>query len=107
MSHINYTKIWVITMNLPEKIKVAGVHYEIELLKDDENCGTCLFDSLIIRVDPRLKTEKQQQVFIHEMLHAVFWEAGYQEQDEEMIDRVSRVLYQVLKDNNMNEIIGK
>lgn len=106
MSCINYTK-WVIILNLPEKIKIAGVHYEIESIRDDENCGTCLFDSLIIRVDPRLKIEKQQQVFIHEMLHAVFWEAGYKEQDEEMIDRVSKVLYQVLIDNDMRKFLGK
>lgn len=88
-------------MKLPNRMKVAGVHYDIELVEDDEKCGSCSYDSLILRVDPRLKVEKQQQVFVHELLHAIFYEAGYTEQDEEMIDRVSKVLFQVLKDNDL------
>lgn len=93
-------------MKLPNKIKVAGVHYDVQAFEDDENCGTCSFDSLVIRIDPRLKSEKQQQVFVHELLHAVFWEAGYSEQDEEMIDRVGRVLYQVLNDNDIDSYLS-
>lgn len=85
-----------------KKVKVAGVHYDIQLLEDDENCGTCSYDSLVIRVDPRLKAEKREQVFVHELTHAIFYEAGYHEQNEEMIDRLSKVIYQVLKDNKIS-----
>lgn len=87
-------------MNIPSKIKVGGVVYAVEELTDDpESIGLCLYDSLIIKVDQRLKLQKQQQVFIHELLHACFHEAGYVEQDEDMINRVGKVLYQVLMDN--------
>lgn len=87
-------------MNIPSKIKVAGVEYTVEELTDDpESIGLCLYDSLIIKVDPRLKMQKKQQVFIHELLHACFHEAGYVEQDEDMINRVGKVLHQVLVDN--------
>lgn len=69
-------------MNIPSKIKVGGVEYAVEELTDDTHCiGTCLYDSLIIRVDPRLKLQKQQQVFVHELLHDCFHEAGYEEQE--------------------------
>lgn len=91
-------------MDLPNRVKVAGVHYDIEPLDDDENHGTCSFDNLTIRVDPNLKEDKRQQVFVHELLHAIFWEAGYREQDEEMIERVGRVLHQVLRDNDIQTI---
>ncbi|MGN7284324.1 ImmA/IrrE family metallo-endopeptidase [Shouchella rhizosphaerae] len=87
-------------MNIPSKIKVGGVEYTVEELTDDpESIGLCLYDSLIIKVDPRLKMQKKQQVFIHELLHACFHEAGYIEQDEDMINRLGKVLYQVLMDN--------
>ncbi|NGP45983.1 ImmA/IrrE family metallo-endopeptidase [Bacillaceae bacterium SIJ1] len=87
-------------MNLPERIKIAGVHYDVEPFEDEENYGTCLYTKLLIRVDPRLKQRKQEQVLVHEMLHAIYLEAGYKEHDEEVIDRVSKVLYQVLCDND-------
>jgi len=60
----------------------------------------------MIRIDPRLKTAKQQQVFVHELLHATFYEAGYLEDEEEMVDRVSRVLFQVLKDNDITSCLS-
>lgn len=46
-----------------------------------------------------MSQERKEQVFVHEMLHACFFEAGYTEQDEDAINRVSAILYQVLKDN--------
>lgn len=94
-------------MNIPSKIKVGGVEYTVEELTDDpESIGLCLYDSLIIKVDPRLKQQKKQQVFIHELLHACFHEAGFIEQDEDMINRVGKVLYQVLMDNK-NALFGE
>lgn len=42
---------------------------------------------------------KKEQVLIHELLHACIAEAGFDEQDEDVVNRVSIVLYQVLKDN--------
>ncbi|HLR69440.1 MAG TPA: ImmA/IrrE family metallo-endopeptidase [Virgibacillus sp.] len=93
-------------MKLPKQIKVAGVHYDIELVEDDEKCGSCSYDSLLLRVDPRLKAEKRQQVFIHELLHSIFYESGYIDHEEEMVDRVSRVLFQVLKDNDITSYLS-
>lgn len=52
---------------------------------------------------------KKEQTFVHELLHACFNEAGFNEQDEDMINRVGVMLYQVLKDNylDFNEPIVK
>jgi predicted SprT family Zn-dependent metalloprotease len=89
-------------MKLPNRIKVTGVHYDIEQIEDDEKCGSCSFDSLVIRLDPRLKQEKLHQIFVHELLHAVFYESGYEDHEEEMVNRLAKVLYQVLRENDIS-----
>jgi hypothetical protein len=64
-----------------------------------------LIQAVNIELDLSLCRTRKEQTFVHELLHACFKEAGYDEQDEEMIDRVSTVLYQVLKDNQLE--LGK
>lgn len=81
------------------------MHYDVEMVEDDAKLGSCSCDSLLIRVDPRIKPEKQQYVFIHELMHALFHEAGIyldEEVEEDYVNRLSRVLFQVLKDNQLN-----
>ncbi|MGN7942000.1 ImmA/IrrE family metallo-endopeptidase [Metabacillus sp. 22489] len=86
-----------------QNIRVAGMDYcvnEVEGLIDNfELMGQIRYNQGIIEVDNSLCKTRKEQVFTHELLHAIFKEAGYDEQDEEMIERVSLVLYQVIKDN--------
>lgn len=46
-----------------------------------------------------------ERVIMHDVIHAVLYEAGYdlEEQDEQQIERVSRVLHQLIKDNQLFE----
>lgn len=53
----------------------------------------------IVQADDSLCTDKRNQVIVHELTHAIFMEAGFEEQDEDMINRVGNVLFQVLSDN--------
>jgi len=48
-----------------------------------------------------MSESKKEQVFVHELVHAMWNEAGYNEQDDEMVNRLSIVLYQVLKHNDL------
>jgi len=48
-----------------------------------------------------LSESRKEQTFVHELTHAIFYEAGVEEQDEDMINRVSLVLHQVLKDRHL------
>lgn len=83
--------------------KIGGVNYKVikvkGLAKEHGVIGQILYDDLIIKIDADLPVDRQEETFIHEMLHGVFFEAGYTEQDEDMINRIGKVLYQVLKDN--------
>jgi hypothetical protein len=89
---------------IPNEIKIAGIIYQVEEEKDIEYkydaLGKILYTKGIIILDEELSKERKEQVFIHEVLHGVFFEAGFEEQDEDMINRVAIVLHQVLVDND-------
>ncbi|WP_273129975.1 hypothetical protein [Bacillus weihaiensis] len=92
---------------IPNKIKVAGIDYAvllknfIEINGDRNYQGSCSYVDSEIEVLDGLSEDKKEQTFIHELTHAIFHEAGFKEQDEDMVNRVGIVLYQVLKDNKL------
>lgn len=90
---------------IPDKIDVAGIEYDIKevegLAEEHGLCGQILYQKGIIKINSDMFQTKKEQTFVHEMLHSIFNEAGYNEQDEDMINRVSIVLYQVLKGNKL------
>lgn len=90
---------------IPAKVKVAGIEYEvIEVNKMEEQfnqLGQILYTKGLIKLDKELAPDRKEQVFVHELLHACFYEAGFEEQDEDMVNRLGIVLYQVLKDNHL------
>ncbi|ANE40221.1 hypothetical protein KC291_15020 [Listeria monocytogenes] len=92
-------------MNLPSSVKIGAINYRIQEKEvvDNEltNWGLCVLHDNHIEVLASLSEERKEQTLIHEILHAIFCEAGFGEQDEDLINRVGIVLYQVLKDNNL------
>jgi len=91
---------------LPNKIKVARIDYqiqEVEEIDDDPSVmGACVYQKSTIKIKIGMSENKKEQTLVHEMLHACFNEAGFHEQDEDVINRVGIVLYQVLKDNKLS-----
>lgn len=91
---------------LPNKVKVAGVDYQVievkEIDDDPTIMGTCLYQKSTIKIKESLSDNKKEQTFVHELLHACFNEAGFQEQDEDLVNRLGVILHQVLKDNNLS-----
>ncbi|MBO1583235.1 ImmA/IrrE family metallo-endopeptidase [Bacillus sp. XF8] len=88
--------------------KIGGVKYNVQsvkgLAKEHGVLGQILYNDLIIKVDADLPRDRLEETFIHEVLHGIFHEAGYEEQDEDMINRVGKVLYQVIQDNLQTDI---
>ncbi|MBU5594909.1 ImmA/IrrE family metallo-endopeptidase [Amphibacillus sp. MSJ-3] len=89
----------------PNKVDVAGINYDVILvngLAEDHNLiGQVIYEKGIIKIDADICQDKKEQVFVHELLHAIFTEAGYDKQDEDMVNRLGIVLYQVLKSNKL------
>lgn len=87
-------------------IKVGGLTYQVivtEYFKDADDernlWGLCDYEQQVIYIRQSLSEQKKRQVLIHELTHAILHGAGYKEQDEEMVERFSLVLHQVLVDN--------
>ena len=61
---------------------------------------------LITLLGPLNKTRKEETL-IHEILHAIFFEAGYLEHSEEMVDRLTPFLYSFIKENNLDKLFDE
>lgn len=90
---------------IPKTVKIAGITYKIKEVEDlseqTDNIGQIFYNRGLIQLDSKLNRDRKEQVFIHEVLHGCFHEAGIEDQDEDVINRVGIVLYQVLKENNL------
>jgi Zn-dependent peptidase ImmA (M78 family) len=92
---------------IPAEVKVAGVTYKVlekEYVEFEQNknyAGSCCYNESEINVLNTLSGTRKEQVFVHELVHAILMEAGYDEHDEDQVNRIGIVLHQVLKDNNL------
>ncbi|WP_345803559.1 ImmA/IrrE family metallo-endopeptidase [Lysinibacillus sp. BS3] len=71
------------------------------MLKTHSLMGQVIYAESRIDIDSSMSESKKEQVFIHELVHAMLNEAGYDEQDEEMVNRLAIILYQVLRQNEL------
>lgn len=90
----------------PRTIKIGGLIYKVEQTKDlqgkDGDWGNISYKETTIHLDDNLTNQLTNQTLIHEITHGVLEEAGYEEQEEEMANRIGKVLYQVLLDNDFS-----
>jgi hypothetical protein len=91
-------------------IRVAGLEYQVRLsahpgdFSSHDLTGEVDYESCNITVDARLSPRKQQQTFIHEIVHVIVeGEEVSKRKDvnERYVTRVSNILYSILADNDM------
>lgn len=90
-----------------DRIKVGQCIYDVEekpviIVGEDRNFqGACSYEKTKITILDSLSNERKKDVFFHELTHAIFYEAGFEEQEEDMINRIAKVLHQVIEENKM------
>jgi hypothetical protein len=90
---------------IPKKVKIGGIDYEVKRNVDrleggSDTCGeVSYYDSTIELSSGIYKTQREEQTFLHELLHAMFWNLGYKETDEKLIDGLANIWYALIKDN--------
>jgi hypothetical protein len=99
-------------MNLNERtFRIGAVDYTVELVPKlahlHEVLGQVSYDDTNIQLEADMSPTRRNDVLVHELLHAIFFEAGYGEQDEDTINRVGHVLAQVLRDNDFGFMRGE
>ncbi|EAC9146022.1 hypothetical protein [Listeria monocytogenes] len=92
-------------MAIPKQVKIGAVNYIVQekqvVDNDNSNWGACVFHDNHIEISTGLSEERKEQTLVHEILHAIFYESGFEEQDEDVVNRVGITLHQFLKDNNL------
>ena len=94
-------------MNIPKEVKVGGYTYRVvwadKIALHNNNDGETNTSDQIIKLQSGQGKEHTEQVFIHELLHACFYQMGFDDEDkqteEQLVTRLALVLYQVIKDN--------
>lgn len=88
-----------------DKVKIGGIDYSIEIKNDlvgeTGNWGETNLKKTTIALDSNMSKQRTDQTLVHEIVHGIFEEAGF-EQDEDKVNRLGIVLYQVLKDNDFS-----
>lgn len=89
---------------IPNKFNLAGHTYKVELKKNilttDSEYGSLNEVTHVMQLqapDP-IPTTRVESTFLHELLHAIFYELGENELDknERLIDSVANLLHQAL-----------
>lgn len=95
-------------MEIPSKIRVGSFDYDVELTDETLvlNASQCLgiidCDKLKIKVARNIQSkQKQEQTFLHEVVHAIVkeYKVDFTEDEETIVDKVSCGLHQVIRDN--------
>jgi len=102
-------------IKIPKKLKVGAHIYKIiqesRVISLTDMSGLQKKIQLSITLDSHLPQSIQEEIFIHEVLHSVFSEAGYGDDEntkfktteEMLVERLTPVLYQILCDNLLQE----
>lgn len=89
-------------MNIPEKLKVGGKTYTVnitpKLTLGCDYAAEILYTELEINVRPAAQ-EHMESSFLHEMVHAIFDHLGLKDHDEIQVDSIAQALHMIVKDN--------
>ena len=89
-----------------EKIKIGGMEYQVKEVKfveknGENTLGECCLETAEILINEDISDSRKEQTIVHEMVHAMLFEVGSSEYDnEELGNQLGLIMYQVLKDND-------
>lgn len=95
-------------METPTSINVMGINYQIKFEPSPVDNGQTVwgytdYGNALIVLQSGMNEQKISQTLIHELTHAMFHEMGNDTlaTDEVIVGSFGNVLYQVLKENNL------
>lgn len=99
-------------MKTPKNIKAGSHTYSIIISKtrDDAkgsgNWGKTNLGTGKIYLDDTIMDTKREEVLLHELIHVAFHNVGLHQQyddkqEEDIVDRIAKGLYPILKDNKL------
>lgn len=87
-------------VTIPKQFSLFGETYKVKkLVKIDKEDSWGEHDPIknIIKIKKSLNQEQQEVVFLHEILHAVLSNLGYEKlnEDEVLVDTMAKALHQI------------
>lgn len=89
-----------------QPMKIGGIVYTVEEVPvvivngNRNNAASCDHNISHIQILETVSEERKRDLLAHEVMHAIFYEAGYEDDDqEEMVNRLAKVFRSVLDDN--------
>lgn len=95
------------------KIRILGIDYsvrEVQIINDDDMImGLCRYQANEILIKKGLSDADKKITLIHEILHAVLGQLGFENENdnENMIKSLSTALYLVLSENDLGFLMKK
>lgn len=93
-------------MKIPESVKIGGLTYKIVHTDrpnkgDIEVEGEIYYDAgeIDIRINGQASNDFKEYVFLHEIVHGIFYSMGLDQSDEDKVDRFAKGLHAFIKDN--------
>lgn len=94
-------------MNIPEKVRIGSVDYDVHLTKENlvcknqESYGLIDYNYHLIKINEILQDKQGlEQTFLHEMLHGIIRERNLTVENEELVvEEMALGLHQVIRDN--------
>ena len=107
MAVINVSDKGALKIKIPQKVKVGAMTYGVEIVPsmfaDRSLFGEVNYANQTIKLAGDVSAERRFNIFVHELYHAIKFEAGEQnDQDEREVLAVSNMLTQVFVDNGLN-----
>lgn len=91
-------------MRLPDEVRIGANDYSVKLveslLSHSERLGDVTYFNATIRIDNSLSKSILRETLAHELIHAMLYEAGYEEHDEGQVVLLGKVLAMLLRDND-------
>lgn len=97
-------------MKIPKKLKVGSHTYTVTIAKGDGELsepkywGKTDYKNCSINLKSEIPKSKQEETFIHEILHICFDQAGIERpepEEEYLVNSIANQLYQILKQNKL------
>jgi len=95
-------------MNIPGVVRIGSCYYDVEFTNDTltvdgrEVMGVIEYYNHVIRIKMGMgDIQQQEQTFLHEVVHGITRDRGMElgDQEETIVDEISKGLHQVILDN--------
>lgn len=87
-------------MQIPSEFHQGAIKWRVKSVEDlGDRTGQTDPNKSLVLLEKNANKQVFGQTFCHELMHVFFYEAGINDHDEVLIDKLSRSLFQFIEEN--------